>query len=282
MTRLFVWLVLGLSASAAQARDCSWRARDKADKSLTYRTAAGAALFAVWQTSELGKGALVKDTPRWTDDNLNGYDQAGERLRWAPNALDEAAASMSDNALALTTVGAPLLALVGESRGVCLYEDLLVFEETLATAMILNQAAKFIARRERPFTRDLPDEERQEICQSKRDCVDLNLSFYSGHASMGFVVAVAAGTIARERGYESAAAAYSLGLLGAGLTSYLRVAAGKHYLSDVTLGAVMGAAVGYVVPKYLQPLKQGKGKRSLTLAPQLEPNTQGVSLMGSW
>jgi hypothetical protein len=281
MVRLFVWLVLlGLSISTAQARDCSLRARDKSDTSLTYRTAAGAALLVIWQGSELGKGSLVAETPRWVDEKINSFDQLGEKLRWSPGRLDEAAASMSDNALALNTLAVPIIAFVGESRGICLYEDLLVFEETIATAMVLNQAAKFIARRERPFTRDLSDTERQEICQSKRDCVDLNLSFYSGHSTMGFVVAVAAGTIAKERGYESATATYSIGLLGAGLTAYLRVAAGKHYLSDVTLGALMGAGIGYLVPTYLQPLKQGK--RKISLVPQLENNTQGLSLMGSW
>jgi hypothetical protein len=280
MARLFVCLLFLSLSATAQTRDCSWRSHDKADKSLLYQSAAGAALFVAWQSSELGKGLLLPDTPRWTDQKLNGFDQLGEKMRWSPGKLDEAAASLSDNSLGLTTAMVPLIALISESRGLCLFEDLLVFEETLSTAMVLNQAAKFIARRERPFTRDLPEAERQEICERQRDCVDLNLSFYSGHATMSFVVAIAAGTIARERGYESAAAAYSIGILGAGLTSYLRVAAGKHYLSDVTLGAVMGAGVGYVVPTYLQPLKQGKHK--ITLVPELETNTQGISLIGSW
>jgi hypothetical protein len=274
--------ILGWSfAQPSMAQDCSFSSRDKKDKSIFYRSAAGAALFVAWQASEAGKGALIPDTPRWQDDPINGYDQLGESMRWSSNSLDENAARMSDISLAYTTLVPPALAFLGESKGLCLYEDLLIFEETVSAAIFLNQGIKFLARRERPFARDLSDEEREEVCLNARHCVDLNLSFYSGHATMTFTAAIAAGTIAKKRGYKSSPAAYAFGLVGAGLTSYLRVAAGKHYLSDVTLGALSGVAFGYVFPTYLQPPKQGK-RLSAKLVPSLDADKPGVFYVGSW
>ena len=43
------------------------------------------------------------------------------------------------------------------------------------------------------------------------------------------------------------------GLSMAAFTGYLRIAADKHYLSDVLTGAIVGSAVGFVVPYFLHP-----------------------------
>lgn len=198
-------------------------------------------------------------------------------MRWSPGELDEGAASLSDNLLGMTIVSSSLVAFAGESTGACLVEDIAAVGEAAGVALLLNQSIKFLARRERPFARDLSPEERGEICLSKRDCADLNLSFFSGHSTMGFAAALAAGTVARQRGYPSALAAYSFGVLGAGLTAYLRVAAGKHYLSDVLLGTLVGGAAGILVPRYLHPV-EGK-QESVTISP-FSAGTFGISLGG--
>lgn len=276
--RFWLLVMLLCSSSFALANDCAWK---NLNKQTITRAGLSLGLLAVYQASELGKGAILNDQPRWTDEEINAYDQLGEKLRWDPDGLDKGAASMSDVMLALTVASTPFLALAEGSRGACLAEDSAAIVETTSAILLLTQAAKFAAKRERPFARDLSEEEREEICLKPRECVDVNLSFFSGHSSMTFGVTLAAATIAAERGYPSALAVYTFGTLGAGLTAYLRVAAGKHYLSDVTLGALVGVGLGYAIPKYLHPLTQGK-EREAHLVPLLDKDLQGVALSGSW
>lgn len=69
-------------------------------------------------------------------------------------------------------------------------------------------------------------------------------SFYSGHTSMSFI---SAGFLCREATKEMCISS----LLLAGATGYLRLAARKHWFSDVTVGAFMGYTQGYYIPTLL-------------------------------
>lgn len=75
-----------------------------------------------------------------------------------------------------------------------------------------------------------------------------NLSFFSGHSSLAFSLAVSSGTVASLRGYRWAPLVWAVGLPVAAFTAYSRVAADAHYLSDVVVGSVMGALVGGGIP----------------------------------
>ena len=50
------------------------------------------------------------------------------------------------------------------------------------------------------------------------------------------------------RGYRLAPAIWGAGAALATVTGYLRIAADKHYFSDVLVGAVVGSAIGIGVP----------------------------------
>lgn len=69
-------------------------------------------------------------------------------------------------------------------------------------------------------------------------------SFYSGHASAAFT---SAGYICR---YEKSHC--GVALIVAGSTGYLRIAAGRHWLSDVLVGAAAGYATGHAIPIYFK------------------------------
>jgi membrane-associated phospholipid phosphatase len=75
-------------------------------------------------------------------------------------------------------------------------------------------------------------------------------SFYSGHTSAAFTVAVFTGMVydAAHPGSSYSTAVWAGALGAATLMGVLRVAAGKHYPSDVVVGAVMGSLVGWLVP----------------------------------
>jgi membrane-associated phospholipid phosphatase len=60
----------------------------------------------------------------------------------------------------------------------------------------------------------------------------------------------------------------------------LRVEAGKHFYTDVLVGAVVGSAIGVAVPMlHRKKLKLPMGLGSLRMAPMLLPDGAGLALV---
>jgi membrane-associated phospholipid phosphatase len=116
--------------------------------------------------------------------------------------------------------------------------DLLVVTEAAALTGLVTQVAKFTAARQRPYA----------YYGAPTGAADDRLSFWSGHAALTFTVAAASGTVARLDGDPAWPWIYAIGFTAAAGTSYLRLAAEKHWLSDVLVGAAVGTAVGFTVP----------------------------------
>ena len=138
--------------------------------------------------------------------------------------------------------------------------DLVVVAQATALAADLNQLVKYAVGRQRPLARygTAPAEP------------DDNLSFFSGHATLAFSLATAAGTVSTLRGYRSAPWVWGTGLGAAGAVGYLRIAGDKHYLSDVLVGAVVGSAFGIGIPRLLhgrEPPAGGAAQGSLVSLP---------------
>ncbi|HEY6099006.1 MAG TPA: phosphatase PAP2 family protein [Anaeromyxobacter sp.] len=213
---------------------------------------AGAAVL--WLSSELAKGKLAPSSCRWCAENRVDAS-ARDLLVWS-NA--ERAARLSD-VLAFGLVPAGMAAhqlLAARAAGDAKegLVDVLVVAEAAALAMDLNQIVKLSAGRQRPFVhhgnwRD-PDRTPQP---------DDNLSFYSGHSTLAFSLAAAAGTVSDLRGYGSARWVWAAGMTLAATTAYLRVAGDMHYLTDVLAGAALGTAAGVALPRLLHPRKDGAG-----------------------
>ncbi len=76
-------------------------------------------------------------------------------------------------------------------------------------------------------------------------------SFFSGHSSHTFAVATFATIITRDL-YPESRARFVVGGVGYGLAasvSAMRVAGGRHFLSDVVVGSAWGSLVGWAVPR---------------------------------
>jgi len=75
-------------------------------------------------------------------------------------------------------------------------------------------------------------------------------SFYSGHTAAAFFSATFLSKVVTDIYGDSiwTKALCGSSLTLASLTGYARVKAGKHYPTDVIVGAVVGSAVGYLVP----------------------------------
>jgi membrane-associated phospholipid phosphatase len=100
--------------------------------------------------------------------------------------------------------------------------------------------------------------------QKSRD----NISFYSGHTSLAFSLAVSSGTIATMRGYRLAPVIWGTGLAIAASAGYFRLAADYHYLTDVIAGAVIGSAFGFGIPYiFHRPKDAGPPRTTVSAMP---------------
>jgi membrane-associated phospholipid phosphatase len=138
-------------------------------------------------------------------------------------------------------------------------DDLVPVAESWVITLWITRAIKMSVGRQRPYAHYglvLDDED--------------NLSFPSGHTSRVFSVGMSAAWIAHVRGYRSETAIWvSTGVIGAA-TAYLRIAADKHYFTDVLAGAALGSAVGLTVPWLM--------KRDV----EVVPTGRGIALAGAW
>jgi membrane-associated phospholipid phosphatase len=207
--------------------------------------------FGAWAISERLRSYLVPNHCRWCEvdedgnDTVNGLDRSVRSWRWiqhnAADALSDVTAFM---AAPITAFGTPTLVSAHDRRIGDFGANALVVAEAGAVAADVNQLVKFLVVRERPDAHARALDEPGPYPRS----VDDHLSFYSGHTTEATSLAVAAGTVASMRGYRLAPVVWGAGLPIALATGYLRIAADRHYFTDVLTGALVGAAIGFLVP----------------------------------
>lgn len=258
-------LVLAASLATAQTNVHALK-----EWSLGDSIASGSGLV-LWLGTELLKPALAPPACRWCDadatgaDALNAFDAWGRGVRWSLASQNTAdfASTLSLVALVPLGLGANwwLASREGSSRAAI--EDTLIVAEAVVFAADADQLVKFLAGRQRPFVHVLPAA--QKLATSSPS--DNNLSFFSGHTTLAFALMVGLGTVAELRGYRDAWIFWAIGVPLACVVPYLRMAADKHYLTDVIAGAAIGSAFGWWVPRWLHPRIGGAGSWSLSLSP---------------
>jgi membrane-associated phospholipid phosphatase len=247
-----VLLLLGvLSGAGATAQGAV--PEEGTSRGLRYRASLDVPLTLAGVAGTLGPQLLTDAEKawscRWCDqdadghDTLNGLDAAIRRhWRWSSR---EKAHEWSSVALALSLVvpaGAFAAARGGFGDG--FGEEMLLVVESSAVSLALTQGTKYLFRRERPWAH-AGDPPRGEHLGSR----DASLSFVSGHASVAFALAVSTGSLASLRGDGGKEWVWATGLTLAAASGYLRIAADRHYFTDVVAGAALGATVGWVVPR---------------------------------
>lgn len=198
------------------------------------------------------EGGFAPSRCRWCDEDGAGKDTRNAADRGARAALVRQnagiAARVSDiYGLALlpaSMVGMTILAAVDERALDGTPVDLLIVTEAVGLAVTTTQITKFIALRQRPYVHELPRAERD----GPGAAGDRYFSFFSGHSAFTFALATSAGMVASLRGYRAAPFVWGVGLTLAASTAYLRIAADKHYLTDVLTGILVGSASGLAVP----------------------------------
>jgi membrane-associated phospholipid phosphatase len=200
-------------------------------------TAAGGA---AWIGSELLKGDLAPSRCRWC-----AVDSTDARVRdalvWSNTSLADTISDVTGFVLMpVAALGLDALAAAHDRALGRVPEDALVVAEAGVVTADLTQLTKMLAGRERPFVH-------AQNPRTLRDPDD-NLSFFSGHSDEAFALAAASGTVCTMRGYRWAPLTWTIGGAVATATAYFRIAADKHWLTDVVVGAVVGAGTGFAVP----------------------------------
>lgn len=129
------------------------------------------------------------------------------------------------------------------------------FAHSLSLGLTLGagQIVKSLVGRARPFERECESDPQRPGCGGS----DRFHSFYSLHTGMAFTSAGFSCAMHLSRqlyddpGADMASCGASLAMASA--TGLLRVASDRHYLSDVVIGALLGFAIGYLIPLVVVP-----------------------------
>jgi membrane-associated phospholipid phosphatase len=233
-------LAIALLPAAARAQDVPPPPTDVPE--MKVRWAVDGSIVAL---AALGTGLVslipVDVTTRW-QTQLLPFDHRLE-------GRTSASAAKTSDILAAVDVVMPLGLLLGQTGMNEAYgKRTLVYGETIMVSLFMNGLTKYLVGRPRPYT--YSDDPRVQA-YAEQQGKDSHLSFYSGHASTTFAASVAGAYLFAQNTTDKRARAVVWGfeLALAGATANLRTRAGKHFYSDVIVGALVGAAVGYLVPR---------------------------------
>lgn len=237
------------------------------------------ALVTGWVLSEFAfKKQLAAPQCRWCA--TNGFDTA-VRVAFNPSLSPSAEgigpAHVASNLIGFVTLPVVMVgldALLSWRDGVFMqafWVDVVLVLEATFSALAVNQAVKFAVGRGRPYTVGASE----ELLAMGHDPADNNLSFFSGHATFTFALTASAATIASLRNYRHAWVLWVVGLPLAATTSILRLAADKHWASDILLGSAIGTAAGMLIPTLLHG-------RIGPITARVTPLSNGLAVSGSF
>lgn len=167
-------------------------------------------------------------------EQVNGFD------RGVIGHHSEKAGWLSDVTLK-SSVWAPVAVDLADTQGSdVFFEDMVVYAETMAISGALVNLVKYAVQRPRPLSYIKEGE-------SLRQSPGGYLSFYSGHTSMT-IAALSAASVTLNLRHRSGWAPWAVTALVGSSVAAERVLAGKHFYSDVIVGALAGLTVGTIVP----------------------------------
>lgn len=214
------------------------------------------ATSAIWLlAANLLQPQLVPEKCRWCyrrangDSALNVVDRSvRSRLKWDDtDTADSISSGLAFFFMPAASVGLPTVAAAYDKHLRYAPIDSLLISEATFVAADVNEMVKLIFARERPYVHYLPHlpDGIQGLTGSPSDA---NLSFYSGHTNVAFAMAASSTAVAFLRNYRLAPMVAGVQFASAVSVGYLRIAADKHYLSDVMVGAILGSLIGAGVP----------------------------------
>lgn len=203
--------------------------------------AAGLSLSAVgWYLMQHTEPLNQQQISELNDGRLNRFDRLA-CSRWSPE-MDR----WSDFGLAASVLLPVSLLFTSKGRDNFSRIRILYFETMLLTSAGVT-ISKGAVRRIRPmaYNADVPFE-------LKDRNIDVRHSFYSGHTAIAFSSVVFFATVCDNYYHDSKWRPYVWGssLALASSVGIFRVLAGKHFPTDVIVGAVTGGLIGFIVPHF--------------------------------
>lgn len=183
--------------------------------------------------SEYYKKDLVADEPRWKTPPAMD-ESIRNSFKWSNT---KAAATLSDIMLYGVMPASAFLSPLATNHNYG--RAAMTIGEAAVLTGVITQVAKFSVQRARPYA----------YYSNDYSNPDSKLSFFSGHTSYSFALSVSSAMLLAESYPAQSALIYCTALLVAGLPGYLRIAADKHYLTDVLVGALVGSGIAYGVTR---------------------------------
>ncbi len=238
-----------------------------------------------WLLSEAYRNELGPRACRWCEltatgaPSVNALDRAvADALTWHDTTAAGTVSSVVVFGLAPAAavgIDAWLAARAGVGRNVSI--DALLIGEAAVISADLEQIVKFTVARRRP---DAPGPAQPSLRGPPG--ADANVSFYSGHTSLAFALTTASWEIASLRGYPGAGWILRVGVPLGVLAGYLRIAADRHYLTDVLAGAAVGSGVGFAVPRLFHA-GPSRSTRTVRACPVFGPaGAHGLMVAYAW
>lgn len=249
-------LILALSAPARGDELALRPSYDLATDLAVTAAAAGGSLTLLGLKNQLAPAACHWCSPPGLDADVTRW------LGWSNAGAASKVSDVLEVALGAGVLGNALLD--GYRRGdvgAGMVNVLLITEAT-SIALFVDTGVKYAVGRARPYV---------WLSGSPTDTRDGNLSFFSGHTTFAFAVAASSSTLLLSQHAPGAEIATVASFAGAAVVGYLRIAADAHYLTDVLAGAAAGTLVGWAVPYFLHPSKDGPV--------QLRPAAGGIAIV---
>ena len=257
VTAAFFIVVFAFAPSGASAQRRQRRPRTPVSDAAPAGVAAGIGL--------MGAGAMLyMSTPEQAPQQqagvwrggLGGDDIVRGNMRATSGRGQEGAMNISDLLMVATILNAGIvdsvIAPLVQGDPDLAWQASAAHATALGLTLTLGGAVKMLVSRARPYESECRNGQ-GEGCNDG----DIYQSFYSLHTGVAFTEAGFSCAMHMSRnlygdeGTDALACGASLAL--AATTGAMRVVADRHYLTDVLIGAVLGFAVGYVVPLLLVP-----------------------------
>ena len=250
LTPTYALVVLFLSSTfGAYAQEGSYELKESREIPLLATGAAGVTASVLLRKKQ--EPLSLDDVGKLKISDILAIDQRGKNY-------SEGAAATSD-ILVFASFAAPLALLAFDD----LRHDAGTLGVILLETVMLNEAltgiTKTLIKRPRPYTYN------QSVSEAVRISRENNLSFFSGHTSHS--AAVSFFTAKTISDYVDRPAVRTLAWAGTILlpaaTGFFRYKAGKHFPTDVVVGYLVGASVGFLVP-HLHKKSRHEGRNGPT------------------
>lgn len=191
----------------------------------------------------------------------NAFDESISKILIAKNSplFDHMGDALVYGVLPMMAMGG--IGLVSDSFPV-FARDFLIVASTLAFTSLLTEVAKVSFARQRPEAAlgyAPPNEQ-------------TNRSFWSGHTSFAFAMLSSTSTLVLMRKPSWGPYFVAISALVAGFIGYSRIAAAKHWATDVFMGMAIGTAAGVAMPFFLLD----------DSSPKMSFSGNSISLRFSW